>query len=128
MGRLTNLPPMVRSLTTATGYAPNQTSDARRGSSRERGYTTQWDKASKRYRIDHPVCEYGLVGALIPKHLAGSTRVDHLYPQRTYASVFWERKWWVASCDACDAAKQALEHRGKADLDCLATTMGRPIL
>jgi 5-methylcytosine-specific restriction protein A len=102
--------------------------DRRRGSARARGYDRAWDKASLAHRRDNPLCRYCEVGAFGSPRISGVTRTDHLYPQRRYPGVFWERQWWVSSCDGCDAAKQALEHRGKSALDALARRLGLPIL
>lgn len=113
--------------TPAARRGPRQ-ADADRGSSRQRGYSTVWDKAARAFRREHPLCQYCQAGAFGPVRASGATRVDHLYPQRRYAGVFWDAAWWVTSCDACDAAKQALEHQGRPALDALAVKMGRPIL
>lgn len=96
--------------------------------SRERGYDSRWDRESKAFRRLHPLCEYCLEGAFDEVRTSASTRVDHLYPQRRFPGVFWLAQWWVASCDACDAAKQALEHGPQALLDALAARMGRPVM
>lgn len=128
MGKLTMLRPATATLGLRTRYEQNQTADTRRGSSRERGYTTAWDKASKTHRRNHPLCAYCQAGAFGKPRITVCTRVDHLYPQRQFEGVFWETQWWVASCDECDAAKQALEHQGKSALDDLARRMGRPTL
>jgi hypothetical protein len=97
-------------------------------SSRARGYSAAWDKASKAYRHFNPVCQYGEAGALGEEHTAAATRVDHLYPQRRFPGVFWIAELWVSSCDECDALKQALEHGPVAGLDALARRLGRKTL
>lgn len=97
-------------------------------SSRQRGYTADWDKASRHFRLLHPICQYGEEAAFGEEHTAAATRVDHLYPQRRWPAVFWWSELWVSSCDACDAAKQALEHGPIAGLDALALRMRRPTL
>lgn len=76
----------------------------------------------------NPICQYGDAGALIEEHTAAATRVDHLYPQRRWPAAFWWQELWVASCDACDAAKQALEHGPISGLDALARRLGRPTM
>lgn len=105
-----------------------QALDRDRGSSRERGYSAAWDRAARDYRREHPLCAYCAAGAFGPVRTSAATRVDHLYPQRRFPGVFWDQAWWVGSCDDCDAAKQALEHRGRAELDALAAKLGRPVL
>jgi 5-methylcytosine-specific restriction protein A len=107
--------------------SPDQV-DRDRGSARERGYTAQWDRASADYRREHPLCEYCAAGAFGPQRVTACTRTDHLYPQRRFPGVFWLEQWWVASCNDCDAAKQALEHQGQTALDRLARLIRRPVL
>jgi 5-methylcytosine-specific restriction protein A len=92
----------------------------------ERGYDHRWTEASKRFRRDHPFCQYCAVGAFGPKRTSGVTHVDHLFPQRRFPDVFWRDEWWVSCCDPCDAAKQALEANPLSDLDRLAALLGRP--
>lgn len=109
-------------------FQPSGKPSEQRLTSRQRGYSAAWDRASKHYRHLHPICEYGEAGALGEEHTAAATRVDHLYPQRRWPGVFWIAELWVASCDDCDAAKQALEHGPVSDLDALAVRMNRPTL
>lgn len=99
--------------------------DKARGSARERGYSAAWDKASKGHLRNHPLCRYcDLKGLLMP-----ADRVDHLYPQRAYPGVFWNKAYWISSCQPChDGEKQATERRGKVALDALASTLGLPAL
>lgn len=100
--------------------------DARRGSARERGYTSAWDKASKAYLDAHPLCVYcELQGA--PD--TPSTCVDHLYPHGRDWKLFWLKALWVASCGPCHSGfKQSIERQGRAALDTLARRLGRPTL
>ncbi|HTK34563.1 MAG TPA: hypothetical protein VL358_04645 [Caulobacteraceae bacterium] len=121
-------PPTYRPAHMGAPAARKREVDRDRGSARARGYTSTWDKASKTYRREHPLCEYCDAGAFGPCRVTATARVDHLYPQRRYRGVFWRTEWWVASCDACDALKQALEHQGHAALDALARRLGRPTL
>ena len=97
--------------------------DARRGSATSRGYGGRWDKASKSYLREHPLCAY----CALHDHVRGATLVDHLYPHRGDTALFWATQWWVASCKAChDSFKQSLERAGGAALDDLARRLGRP--
>lgn len=116
-----------------SAFRPGQQRDARRidvdrGSSRERGYTPAWDRASLAFRREFPLCGYCEAGAFGPARVTPCTRVDHLYPQRRFAGVFWEQQWWVPSCDDCDAAKQALEHGPIEGLHRLARLLSRPAM
>lgn len=99
--------------------------DRHRGSAAERGYGPRWQKASRAFRGQHPLCEYcQLNGQLTP-----ATCVDHLYPHRGDMGIFWRSEWWVASCDEChNVFKQQIEKAGSLDdIDHLATRLGRPI-
>lgn len=99
--------------------------DGRRGSARARGYTSAWDRAAKAYLAEHPLCEYAL--AEDPPRVVASTLVDHLYPHRGDADLFWDRGNWVAtSKDFHDGPKQAAERAGKPAIDDLARRLGRP--
>jgi hypothetical protein len=122
------LPKPFRAGGRPTGRAAERTHDQYRGSARERGYSAAWDRASASYRAKHPLCEYCAAGAFAEARDSLTTRTDHLYPQRRFPGVFWLTLYWVASCDECDAAKQALEHQGRAALDRLAATLAKPIL
>lgn len=99
--------------------------DARRGSARDRGYDTRWDKARRGYLLAHPVCEY----CRLEGRISAATLVDHLYPHRRFEGVFWCAEWWVASCKPChDGPKQSVERIGRPALDALARRLGRPVL
>ncbi len=105
--------------------------DARRGSARDRGYDTRWDKARRGYLAAHPVCEYcrldGVITPLLDRPMEAV--VDHLYPHRGDKDLFWRSEWWVASCKSChDGMKQRAEWIGRPALDALARRLGRPIL
>ena len=77
--------------------------DERRGSARERGYTTAWDKARAAFLRQHPICEEcARQGRLTP-----ATVVDHIVPHRGNRQRFWDRDNWQALCSACHAAKTA---------------------
>lgn len=100
-----------------------------RGSARARGYTPEWDKATRAFIAEHPLCQYCEAGVFGPRCVAASALTDHLYPQRTYPEVFWRREWWVAACRSChDGPKQAAEIAGAAALHALAQALGRPLL
>ena len=51
--------------------------EAKRGTSRQRGYTTEWSKLSKWYRQQHPLCEMCLKRDL----LVAAECVDHIVPK-----------------------------------------------
>jgi hypothetical protein len=80
--------------------------DAERGSSRERGYTGQWDRASRLFRLHHPICKgCEAVGLVTPSEVT-----DHVEPHKGDQTKFWNRDMWQSAC--CwhhDIIKQKLE-------------------
>lgn len=124
------MPPSFRPRGTPSRVERERASDDRRGSARERGYDTRWDKARKAYLAAHPCCEY----CRITGRVTAATLVDHLYPHRTFdpqraAALFWRSEYWVACCQPChDGPKQSIERQGRPALDALARRLGRPVL
>lgn len=81
-------------------------SDQRRGSSRDRGYDTRWDKASRAYRRQHPLC----VGCEAVGRVMACEAVDHIVPHRGDMALFWDRDNWQGACDwHHDVVKKRLE-------------------
>lgn len=81
----------------------------RRGSARQRGYDSRWDKARRTHLEHHPLCvmcmEQGWVEA--------ATVVDHIIPHKGDQALFWDRSNWQSLCKAHhDGPKQASEARG----------------
>jgi len=120
-------PPVFR----ANGVRPkrerDQAADKRRGSARERGYGTAWDKAAKGWLRRSPLCRYCEVGAFGEPALTPAGLVDHLYPHGGDQTLFWAKVWWVSSCKPChDGPKQAADRRGPVALDPLARRLDLP--
>jgi 5-methylcytosine-specific restriction protein A len=115
------MPPTFRPAGALSRREANRTYDQRRGSARERGYTSRWDKASAGHLRNHPLCRYcELAGDLTP-----ATLTDHLYPHRGDSGLFWNSAYWIASCKPChDGFKQGVERQGRAALDKLARRLG----
>lgn len=87
--------------------------DNYRGSSRERGYTTAWDRFSKAWRVANPLCGYclNMTGMVTP-----ATQVDHIIPHRHDPELFWPEgdpvNHFMACCDECHSVhKQRAERR-----------------
>jgi len=120
-----SMPRTFRPRGAASRAEVNRESDERRGSAASRGYDHRWSKASATFLSRNPLCAYcALRGFVTP-----ATCTDHLYPHRwpIYAGVFWETKWWVASCASCHSGfKQGVERQGPAALDDLARRLKRP--
>lgn len=81
--------------------AVHQAPSEHRPSARERGYTTQWDKARKGFLAKHPLCvECGAKGAT-----KVATVVDHIVPHRGDKVLFWGRDNWQPLCNRCHNRK-----------------------
>lgn len=71
--------------------------DARRGSAHSRGYGVRWDKTSKGFRREHPLCCCCQANGVV----TATTLVDHVIPHRGDMALFWDPKNWQALCDRC---------------------------
>lgn len=66
-------------------------------------YDYRWEKASKRYRIEHPLCaECERKG-----RTAAAACVDHIVPHRGDYELFWDENNWQSMCDDCHRTKTA---------------------
>ena len=86
-----------------------QLNDARRGTSRQRGYTAAWSKFSKAYRFRHPLCvdPFGLhKGRLVPAEC-----VDHITPLEGGGGMYDEANLQPL-CASCHSTKTASEDGG----------------
>ncbi|RZJ19112.1 MAG: HNH endonuclease [Brevundimonas sp.] len=120
-----SLPPTFRPANAVTRRDTNRASDARRGSARERGYTSAWDRASRGHLRSSPLCRY----CELIDEVTAATLTDHLYPHRGDQALFWNRTYWISCCKPChDGFKQRLERQGRMALDNLAVRLGLPPL
>jgi 5-methylcytosine-specific restriction endonuclease McrA len=71
--------------------ARRQRADANRPNFRQRGYTTQWDKARAAFLKAHPVC-------IIEGCSQPATVVDHRIPHKGNMKLFWDRSNWQPLC------------------------------
>lgn len=86
-----------------------------RTSARARGYTTRWDKASKGFLRNNPLCTCCEAnGTAQPAQVT-----DHTVPHRGDNKLFWLRSNWQGLCKWChDNIKQPLEIAyAKGELD-----------
>ena len=82
-----------------------------RGSARERGYTTAWDKFSKRHLSRHPLCEYCLAdGDTTPAQVT-----DHDLPHNGDPDLFWSNTFTSLCHHHHNGEKQRAEARFKGD-------------
>lgn len=76
-------------------------------SARKRGYSGEWDRASRLYRAKHPLC----IGCHAQGRVEPATVVDHIIPHKGDADLFWTEANLQSSCAwHHDAVKQQLEH------------------
>lgn len=120
-----SMPPTHRPAGNLSRREANKVSDVRRGSARDRGYTSRWDAASRGHRHHHPLCTY----CALVDEVKAADLTDHLYPHRGDQDVFWNRAYWVSSCNDChNGFKQSIERKGRPALDNLASRLGLPPL
>lgn len=119
------MPPTFRPPQRQSRADQNREADRRRGSARERGYDSKWDKSAKGHLDRSPLCRYcELAGDTV-----AATLVDHLYPHRGDRGLFWLKTLWVSCCKPChDGFKQRIERKGMIALDDLARRLGLPTL
>lgn len=80
----------------------------RRGSARERGYDTRWDKARGAYLVAHPLCVCCEANGAV----VAATLVDHVKPHKGDRSLFWDQANWQGLCDWChNNVKSVIERR-----------------
>lgn len=116
-----SMPPTFRPAGNLTKSESRRVHDARRGSARERGYDSRWDAASRGHLKHHPLCAY----CDLVDEVKAADLTDHLYPHRGDRALFWNRAYWVSSCNDChNGFKQRIERRGRAALDDLARRLG----
>lgn len=100
---------MSRLKAAPTGIAPAPSAMPRvvdRPSFRERGYSANWDRASRAFRRDHPLC----LGCSALGRVAVAELTDHVVPHRGDMVLFWDRSRWQPSCRwHHDVVKQRLE-------------------
>lgn len=88
------MPKTFRAPWQGTAEEAAREADQRRGSARERGYTTQWDKASKGFLAKHPLCLACLAAGIT----ALSEVTDHVEPHKGDRARFWNRDNWQPCC------------------------------
>ncbi|MFB8340925.1 HNH endonuclease [Brucella cytisi] len=82
--------------------------EARRGSSRERGYTARWDRAAAAFKRDNPLC----IGCEAVDRVELASVVDHIIPHKGDDALFWDQANWQPCCTKHhDIVKQHLERQ-----------------
>jgi 5-methylcytosine-specific restriction protein A len=81
--------------------------------STERGYTYRWQKESKAFLREHPLCECEECQAGELRVTTASV-VDHHIPHRGDQALFWDRRNWRAMAKACHDRKTQRETAAEA--------------
>jgi 5-methylcytosine-specific restriction protein A len=88
----------------------NRSYDKHRGSARERGYNTRWDKARRTFLGRHPLC----VMCEGQGRVTAASVVDHIVPHRGDQTLFWDTANWQSLCKPHhDRDKQRADGRPK---------------
>ena len=88
---------------------------SQRGSAREQGYTTRWDRLSRTYRSTYPLC----LGCLTVGRTALAQVVDHVLPHRGDPVRMWDTDNLQPLCKwHHDVIKQRLELMHAQGLAC----------
>lgn len=66
-----------------------------RGSARERGYDTRWERYRSAYLREHPLCVECAAGVPLPRGVrpravTAATVVDHIRPHKGDPELFWD--------------------------------------
>lgn len=100
-------------------FVDKRKSDRNRGTAHERGYNSEWQKASKNYLKEHPLCFYCLKNETV----TAASVVDHFVPHKLFDAkksgdtkktqkaqkLFWDRANWRSACKPCHDRKTGLE-------------------
>jgi len=78
-----------------------------RGSAAARGYDRRWQRASKLYLAEHPLC--ALCAKKDPPAVRAAVLVDHTVPHRGNYASFWDEDNWQPACKECHDIKTASE-------------------
>ena len=68
--------------------------DAKRPSARQRGYTTEWEKARAAYLVEHPLCAMCEARGVY----TSAKVVDHITPHKGDPVLFWDQANWQSLC------------------------------
>jgi 5-methylcytosine-specific restriction protein A len=94
-----------------SGRCDKHQHDRSRGSANDRGYNYRWQKESKVFLAQHPLCMCELCqeGKL---RLRAATVVDHKRAHRGDAGLMWDRNNWQSMAKECHDRKTAREDGG----------------
>jgi len=78
-----------------------------RASAGARGYGSKWQKESRKFLTEHPLCVRCM--QQVPPRYVKATVVDHIVPHRGDQKLFWDRSNWQPLCKHCHDQKTRLE-------------------
>ena len=84
----------------------------KRASATQRGYNTRWQKVSKMYLKEHPICECP-VCAKLGRHTTANV-VHYVIPHHGNQELFWDEENWQAMNKKCHDRHTLFEMRQKA--------------
>lgn len=74
-----------------------------------RGYTYRWQKASKAFLREHPLCQCEDCDEG-RKRVTEAAVIDHIVPHQGNEELFWDRSNWRSMAKECHDRKTAREH------------------
>lgn len=105
--------PRCSALVASGGRCPEhrRVVEQRRGSARQRGYTSAWERARTAWLRLHPLCacDQCAEGQL---QVTEATVVDHKVPHRGDMKLFWDRDNWQSMSKPCHDRKTSTEDGG----------------
>jgi len=95
-----------------------------RRSAFSRGYTKRWDRASKAFRLQYPLCgmrpdDQAPVMSLCDQmqRTTPATLTDHVVPHRGDQTLFWDEHGnWQSMCKRCHDRKTQVEEAADAEI------------
>jgi 5-methylcytosine-specific restriction enzyme A len=101
-------PPLHRPSTAHFVQRARRAFDVQRGTAHERGYNARWQRASKAFLVEHPLCMCGECDNG-KRRIRPATVVDHIRPHRGNFELFWNASNWQALAKVCHDKKTARE-------------------
>jgi 5-methylcytosine-specific restriction protein A len=76
-------------------------------SARKRGYNARWDRESREYLRNNPLC----IRCRGRGRVSPSQVVDHIVPHKGDMALFWDRTNWQPLCIPCHSGPKQSEER-----------------
>ncbi len=88
-------------------HRPLHLEEVNRPSAYSRGYGRRWQRESKAFLREHPLCALCMLKD--PPKYTKATVVDHIIPHRCDQRLFWDKTNWQALCKECHDRKTLTE-------------------